>query len=117
MQYQQVALRTPLECAVVRVWGKQGRMNIVNFYNPCMQLNMNKLEKVVDEVGGSGGVGGDFNAHNPLWGSIGRNRNGEVVEELMDSRGLVYMNDGRPTRFDIRTGKVSCIDLTIASPE
>ena len=92
-------------------------MNIVNLYNPCMQLKVDELEKVVEEVGTPVIWVGDFNAHNPLWGSKDRDKNGEAVEELMDRRGLVCLNDGRPTRFDIRTGRVSCIDLAIASPE
>ena len=117
VQYQQVVLTTTLECMAVRVWGEQGRMNIVNFYNPCLQLRADELEKVTEEVGTPVIWVGDFNAHNPLWGSRDRDRNGEVIEELMDKQGLVCLNDGRPTRFDIRTGRVSCIDLTIASPE
>lgn len=60
---------------------------------------------------------GDFNAHNPLWGSRIRDCNGSIVEEFMDRYGLVCVNDGRPTRFDIRTGAVSCIDLALASSE
>ena len=35
----------------------------------------------------------------------------------MDKYGLVCVNDGRPTRFEIRTGAVSCVDLAIASSE
>ena len=117
VQYQRVALATQLECVAVRVWGEQGRMNVVNFYNPCKQLNVDELEKISDGAGGPVIWVGDFNAHNPLWGSKDRDKNGEVVEELMDRRGMVCMNDGGGTRFDIRTGRVSCIDLAIASPE
>lgn len=60
---------------------------------------------------------GDFNSHNPLWGSRIKDTNGNTIEEFMDRWRLVYLNDGRPTRFDIRTGNVSCIDLALASSE
>ena len=38
VQYQRVALSTTLECVAVRVWGEHGRMNVINFYNPCKQI-------------------------------------------------------------------------------
>ena len=60
---------------------------------------------------------GDFNAHNPLWGSRMKDTNGGTMEDFMDKHGLVCMNDGRPTRFEIKTGAVSCIDLALASSE
>ena len=57
---------------------------------------------------------GDFNAHKPLWGSRGKDTNRSTVEDFMDKYGLVCMNDGRATRFEIKTGAVSCIDLALA---
>lgn len=60
-------------------------------------------------------MGGRFNARSPLWGSGVRDLNGEVVENFMDGNNLVCLNDGRPTRFDIRTSRLSCIDLALAS--
>lgn len=41
--------------------------------------------------------------------------NGLVVEELLDERELVCLNDGRGTRLDVRTGKESVFDLTLVS--
>lgn len=41
--------------------------------------------------------------------------NGEVVEELMDVRQLVCLNNGNGTRIDIRSNTLSCIDLTLVS--
>lgn len=60
-------------------------------------------------------MGGRINARSPLWGSGVRDLNGEVVENFMDGNNLVCLNDGRPTRFDIRTSRLSCIDLALAS--
>lgn len=92
-------------------------VNVVNFYNPCLQLNINELEEVIGAVGSPVVWVGDFNAHNPLWGSMGRDCNGVIVEEVMDRHGLLCMNDGRPTRLNIGTGGVSSTDLAIASAE
>lgn len=37
---------------------------------------------------------GDFNAHNSVWGSDHTDSNGVIIEELMDSRRWVCLNDG-----------------------
>ena len=58
---------------------------------------------------------GDFNAHNNLWGSKHTDGNGEAVEELMDIRQLVCLNNGNGTRIDIRTNTMSSLDLTLVS--
>ena len=39
-----------------------------------------------------------------------KDTNESTVEDFMDKYGLVCMNDGRPTRFEIETGAISCID-------
>ena len=59
---------------------------------------------------------GDFNAHNPLWGSVQRHGNGGVLEDWMDKHGLVVINDGTPTRYDIARNASSHLDLMITSP-
>jgi len=58
---------------------------------------------------------GDFNAHNSLWGSLCTDNNGRIVEEFMEEFGLVCLNNGRGTRYNIRESSTSCIDLTIVS--
>ena len=117
VQYQQVEIKTALECVVVRVWEKCRWVNIVNFYNPCLTINISELEEVIEQIGVPIIWLGDFNAHNPLWGSKKRDVNGSTVEEFMDRYGLACVNDGRPTRLEIKTGVLSCIDLALASSE
>ncbi|KAI2660328.1 putative RNA-directed DNA polymerase from transposon BS [Labeo rohita] len=51
----------------------------------------------------------------PLWGGKKLDRNGQVIEELLDLKGLVCLNDGRGTRFDVVSGNESVLDLTITS--
>ena len=41
--------------------------------------------------------------------------NDEVIEELMEIKNLVCLNDGNGTRIDIRNGKKSAMDLTLVS--
>lgn len=88
-------------------------IRIIN-YNPC-----NRLSKDLEKVIGSGNHKiiwcGDFNAHSTLWGSSKDDHNGDVVEEIIDSNGLVCLNDGRNTRIDLVRGIGSAIDLPLVS--
>ncbi|KAI2646986.1 Gag-Pol polyprotein [Labeo rohita] len=44
-----------------------------------------------------------------------RDKNGVIIEELLDTYELVVLNDGRPTRYQIVRNTSSHIDLSIAS--
>lgn len=57
---------------------------------------------------------GDFNAHSSLWGNS-NDRNGAIIEELMETKNYVCLNDGSGTRIKVRTGKESVTDLTLVS--
>ena len=59
---------------------------------------------------------GDFNAHNPLWGSEKTDTNGKVIEKALEINNSVIINDGSGTRIDTHTGKISHLDLAITSP-
>lgn len=57
----------------------------------------------------------DFNAYNSLGRSHHTDNNGKVIEEMMDTRNLVCINNGRGTRLDINRNTMSCIDLKLVS--
>lgn len=57
----------------------------------------------------------DFNVHSPLCGGSLTDLNGRVIEDLIEERDLVCMNDGRSTRFNLTTGGESVLDLTLVS--
>lgn len=59
--------------------------------------------------------GGDFNAHNALWGSKRTDTNGLIIEECIEYKGLVCVNDGRGTMYNGAQNKESSISLTLAS--
>lgn len=62
------------------------------------------LESVCDVENTKIIVCGDFNAHSTFWGSIKTDSNVYVIEEFMDDRQLVCLNDGRGTRYDAAHG-------------
>lgn len=78
---------------------------------------MDKLDDIMDQVRPPVVWTGDFNAHNPIWGSRIRDGNGVLIEDFIDKNNLVVLNDGRPTRIQVNSGSLSCIDLTFASGE
>ena len=58
---------------------------------------------------------GDINAHSNLLESTHTDANGTIVEDMMETRALVCLNDGCGTRGDVVRGVTSCLDLTMAS--
>lgn len=58
---------------------------------------------------------GDFNAYNPLWGSVSLDARGSIIEEFMTRNNLNILNTGAPTRISHTVETV--LDLAIISPE
>ena len=49
-------------------------------------------------------INGDFNAHNPIWGSPSGDRQGRDVWEWAGENNLILLNDGSITRVDKSRG-------------
>lgn len=103
------------EYVVVDVWLGGGNMVIVNFYNPCKRMELLPLGNVEGQNRRRVMWCGDFNPHSTLWGGSWTDVNGTVLEELLDEKGLVSLNDGGGTRIDPVTGKESALDLILIS--
>lgn len=114
VQYRVVGEGTQLEYIVVETWTKTGSIKVVNFYNPCKRLSLEVMEELGGHLGGKVIWCGDFNAHSSLWGGY-NDQNGAVIEELMEVKNLVCLNDGSSTRVNSRDGTESSIDLTLVS--
>lgn len=114
IQYKVLGKGTELEYVIIKVWTKEGTIRIANFYNPCKKLSIESLEELAVHLEGKVICCGDFNAHSTLWGN-GSDGNGMVIEELMEIKNLVCLNNGTGTRVNTRTGTESAIDLTLVS--
>jgi hypothetical protein len=113
--YRKVGMGETIEYVVVEIWDQGKKYVIINFYNPCKRLGFNELEKIEGQDVERVIWCGDFNAHNTLWGGTVVDVNGQVVEELIDARKLVCLNDGGGTRVNINSGLESALDLTLVS--
>ncbi|MCI4382155.1 hypothetical protein PGIGA_G00260520 [Pangasianodon gigas] len=114
INHSRVQTTQDLELIVVEIWTKEGNVKIINFYNPCKKLEKEKLERILEHWRGKIIWCGDFNAHSTVWGDQ-EDANGEVIEELMDEKELVCLNDGSGTRVNLGKGTESALDLTLVS--
>ena len=97
--FRRISTITEIECVVIEICKADGNMVVVNLYNPCRALYPEMLDSIIKKQRNRKEIWcGDFNAHNNLWGSKHTDSNGEAVEELMDIRQLVCLNNGNGTR-------------------
>ncbi len=114
IQYKVLGRGQKLEFIVIEVLKKKGNVKIINFYNPFKRLSLEVLDEQIVHFEGKIICCGDFNAHSTLWDKC-NDGNGIVIEEFMESKDLVCLNDGRGTRTNVRTGTEAAIDLTLVS--
>uniref|UniRef100_A0A3Q2ZQ74 Reverse transcriptase domain-containing protein n=1 Tax=Kryptolebias marmoratus TaxID=37003 RepID=A0A3Q2ZQ74_KRYMA len=114
IQYKLLGKGEKLEYIVIEVWEEQEKFRIINFYNSCKTLLVEEMGEIIEYLEGKVIWCGDFNANSTVWGKS-NDKNGQVLEEVMEMKNLVCINDGRGTRINIRTGMESNIDLTIVS--
>ncbi len=103
------------ECVVTEIFSHEnkGKIKIINYYNPCKALSYNLLNRICSRGRHKEIWCGDFNAYNSLWGSKFTDPNAEVVEEMMNDRMLVCLNNGTGMSINIYNNTTSCIDLTL----
>lgn len=101
LNYNLVKIGKEQESIVIKVWTGKSSVTIVNYYNLCSRLSTDILSDASGPIQGAVVWCGDFNAHSTLWGSCNTDTNGSVIEEFVEDMGLVRINDGRGTRYNI----------------
>ena len=115
ISYKEVNTPQNKEFQKIAIKGHNTEVVIINFYNPCTQITNEFLTSIINDCGPKFIFCGDFNSHNPIWGSNKTDKNGREVEQFLTDNNLVFLNDGTPTRQDPCTLLTSCIDLTIVT--
>lgn len=100
---------------MTEIWLNKRKIVIINLYNPYKKLKIEELENL--DQGNQVIWCGDFNAHNTLWGGKSTDYNGQIVEELIETEGLVCLNNGQGTRLNFSNGVESAVDLTLVSSD
>lgn len=94
-----------------------GVITIISIYiHPNSTINARELELFLNSIPKPFIVGGDWNAKHSLWGNAENDRRGNVVYDVLESLGLVVLNNGNHTRFD-RSRASSAIDITVSSAD
>ena len=83
---------------------------------PNKRIDLQELEHLFSQIQGPVMILGDFNAHNPLWGSGYQTPKGTVMETFISKNDLCLYNDGSFTFLHSGNGTYSAIDLSFASP-
>ena len=79
-------------------------------------IDINELEHLLSQIPEPVMIVGDFNAHNPLWGSDTQTPKGRMIETFISQNDLCLYNDGSHTFLQSGNGSYSAIDLSFASP-
>ena len=111
-----VVLTTTLQAVAVKVF-LPSPLHICNIYlPPDSVVTQQSIDHLMDQLPRPFLLAGDFNAHNPLWGSLTTNLKGTLVENTIRLRNVVLLNNGSNTHLTAATGSLSAIDLTLCSP-
>ncbi|KAG5871910.1 hypothetical protein JTB14_025002 [Gonioctena quinquepunctata] len=93
------------------------KITICNIYLPEFNWNIDHLKSIIDQLPQPFIFLGDFNSHNPIWGSERLDRRGRIVEEVIDEYNLVLLNTGEGTFLNSRSNTFSHLDLSLCSQE
>ena len=108
---------TPIEYQIGELYDDhKNKINIINIYNPCSTLTSNSLNEIFGKTDKPYIICGDFNGHNPLWGSCKIDHNGKIIEDAIFTHNMICINSGKGTRINSNQGTLSCIDITLTSP-
>ena len=123
--YREILL-TPYAAGVLEVQAVAIRMDsgsflsILNLYNTNASVSSQELLFYVDQLSDPYILTGDFNAHSPVLSSrcMRADASGRSLEQFLLTSSAVLLNPiDFITYVDRRTGRGSCLDLVIASPE
>ncbi len=115
LSYEIINVNDKNESITIRIWTSKGSIDVINYYNPCGKIEGSILENIVGTPLSEVIWCGDFNAHNTLWGSNSTDANGLALEEYIDDKWLLCLNNGEGTRFNTINNTESVLDLTFVS--
>lgn len=116
IKHKPIRLNTHLQAIACQIHTPK-EYTFVSIYLPFdIRPSMRELSHLIQQLPAPFIIMGDFNAHNPIWGSLTRDTRGKVIEDLIDHHSLTILNNGENTHFSVAYSSFSSIDLTLTSP-
>ena len=115
--HRAIPIDTDLQAIAVSITIGKKAYSICSIYiPPSNSLKIEDLNNLKNQLPSPVIFLGDFNAHNPLWGSSYTNTKGTIVENFIFDNDLILYNNKLPTHYDIYHNSSSLIDLTLCQP-
>ncbi|GBN35904.1 putative RNA-directed DNA polymerase from transposon X-element [Araneus ventricosus] len=83
---------------------------------PNQNFTQNELDDLINQLPPPFILMGDFNGHNPIWGSPDINLRGQQIETLIDNHCICLLNSSNHTYFHQPTRTFHTLDLALCSP-
>lgn len=111
-----IALNTPLQAVAIRIH-INSLITVCNIYLPPNDdVSSSDLNNLITQLPKPFLIIGDFNGHNPLWGSPDSNPRGHQIGKLINDYNLCILNNGENTHFHAGSKTFHAIDLAICTP-
>lgn len=104
LPYRLLEMGVDQEYLVMEVWERGEGVSVISYYNPCKRLLIDNLLSIQGQDRQKVIWCADCNAHSSMWGwGVQTEANGKIIEEMMDERELVSLNDGSGIRINLAT--------------
>ena len=114
--HSEINLKTNLQAIAIRL-SLDKTITLCSVYiPPNHQVQTQELTNLIQQLPAPFILMGDFNAHNPLWGSDKITDKGKKLEDAISHHNLCILNDGSKTYLHPGNGSYSSIDISIVDP-
>jgi exonuclease III len=114
--HSEIKLATNLQATAVRV-SLHKTITLCSIYIPPQyKLELQEHYNLINQLPTPYIIMGDFNGHNPLWGSDKLTDKGKKLEDFANQNNLCILNDGSNTYLHPGNGTYTSIDISLTDP-
>ena len=114
---EEIPIDTVFEAIVIEAYIPR-KIHIANIYLPNSQaFTYDDFLHLINQIPKPFLICGDFNSHNPLWGSNTLDTRGKIIEKILLQNDLTLLNTKESTHYNLSSNSYSAIDLSLYSPD
>ncbi len=117
IHHERINLQTNLQILATKIYTSTPFTLCTAYFPPGENLSEDHLRSVIRSLPPPFILLGDFNSHNPLWGSTRCNRNGKILEHILIDGDMTIINSSTKTHFNFSYKTWSNLDLVFCSPQ